>query len=208
MGHSASILSLLTMRSPERPKKKAGSAYNQRRLRPDEEQLWQELSKSIKPLSLSDGNKKIAALVTPSLSKKKPQHQSIAPDDGRLFSSPSIKQVFLHGKAPGLDRKTQVRMRRGQVRLEGRLDLHGMIQTEAYRALLNFIEAAYYDGRRSVLVITGKGLTRDGEVGVLRQAVPRWLNEQPLNALIKGFGYAARQHGGEGALYVLIRKKK
>ena len=116
--------------------------------------------------------------------------------------------TFQHGKAPGLDRKTQIRMRRGQVQIDGRLDLHGMTQAGAHRALLNFVEAAYHEGRRNILVITGKGLTRDGEIGVLRRAVPNWLNDAPMNAWIKGFDHAARQHGGEGALYVLIRRKR
>ena len=89
-----------------------------------------------------------------------------------------------------------------------RLDLHGLTQNKAHHQLLSFIENAYHDGWKSVLVITGKGTTLDGEVGVLRRAVPRWLNESPLNAWIKGFDYAARGHGGEGALYILIRRKR
>jgi len=177
-------------------------------MRADETVLWEEITKSITPLILKN---RAAPLRSPKTSyeqndPKQPQPKSLIlnPPAHVRPANPS----FQHGKAPGLDRKTQTRMRRGQVQIDGRLDLHGMTQTGAHRALLNFIEAAYHEGRRSVLVITGKGLTRDGEIGVLRRAVPSWLNEVPMNAWIKGFDHAARQHGGEGALYVLIRRRR
>ncbi|NQW01475.1 MAG: Smr/MutS family protein [Rhodospirillales bacterium] len=99
-------------------------------------------------------------------------------------------------------------MRRGKVEIEARLDLHGMTQVEAHRSLLGFMERAHAGGKRSVLVITGKGLTRHGDIGVLRQAVPRWLNEPPIRAWIRGFDYAAPADGGEGALYILLRRKR
>lgn len=83
-----------------------------------------------------------------------------------------------------------------------------MTQREAHAALLRFIETAYHGGRRSVLVITGKGLQADGRIGVLRTAVPRWLNEAPLLQMIKAFDHAAPKDGGEGALYILLRKAR
>jgi len=59
-----------------------------------------------------------------------------------------------------------------------------------------------------VLVITGKGTRDTGEIGVLRQAVPGWLNAPPLKGLIHAFDYAARPHGGAGALYILLKRNK
>ncbi len=170
--------------------------------------LWEEVTKSVTPLTLKNPKNTISATKTPSVSEPNKQAQPNASCFEPFASTLPAHPSFEHGKAPGLDRKTQTRMRRGQVQIEGRLDLHGMTQTQAHRVLLNFLEDAYYGGRRSVLVITGKGLTRDGEIGVLRRAVPRWLNEPPMSAWIKGFDYAARQHGGEGAIYVLIRRKR
>jgi len=117
-------------------------------------------------------------------------------------------QKFEHGQGDGLDRVSRKNMRRGKVKVEGRLDLHGMIQAEAHRNLLVFLEHAYLSGRRCVLVITGKGMTLNGETGVLRNAVPGWLNEHPVNQWIRGFDYAAPADGGQGALYVLLRRKK
>jgi DNA-nicking Smr family endonuclease len=107
-----------------------------------------------------------------------------------------------HGAAPGVDRRTAMKLHRGQMQIQGRLDLHGRTQDDAYRALTSFIDGARGAGRRSVLVITGKGQ------GVLKSAVPRWLNQPPLRAHVLSFGYAQQRDGGSGALYVLLRKSR
>ncbi len=113
-----------------------------------------------------------------------------------------------HGSAPGLDKRTQVRLRRGKVTVEARLDLHGMTQTQAYEALGRFVDRAQERGYKTVLVVTGKGLRGDGQVGVLRQAVPRWLNEPGFRARVHAFDHAAPADGGEGALYIMVRRRK
>ena len=92
--------------------------------------------------------------------------------------------------------------------IEARLDLHGMTQSQAHDRVFRFLEAARNNGLRTVLVITGKGLRRDGQIGVLRSAVPRWLNEPPLRDWIMAFDHAAPRDGGEGALYILLRRRK
>ena len=112
-----------------------------------------------------------------------------------------------HGSQPGLDKATAKRLRRGKVEIEGRIDLHGMTQDEARPALERFIEAAWRNDKREVLVITGKGTRADGSIGVLRQAVPQWLNAQPNRARITAFTHAAAKDGGEGALYVRIKRR-
>ena len=83
-----------------------------------------------------------------------------------------------------------------------------MTQTEAHRELIGFLTRAYGQGKRCVLVITGKGTRESGEIGVLRRAVPGWLNAPPLKGLIHAFDHAARSHGGEGALYILLKRNK
>ena len=112
-----------------------------------------------------------------------------------------------HGDQPGLDKSTQKRLRRGKVKIEARLDLHGMTQNEARPALADFIDRAWYAGKREVLVITGKGTRADGSVGVLREAVPRWLNDAENRTRVTAFTHAAAKDGGEGALYVRIKKR-
>jgi len=109
------------------------------------------------------------------------------------------------GHAPGVDRRTAEKHRRGRLPVEARLDLHGLTQEEAHRALERFLPHAQESGCRSVLVITGKG-ARDGARGVLKEAVPRWLNLPPLRPLILSFSWAQPKDGGSGALYVLLRR--
>ena len=106
----------------------------------------------------------------------------------------------------GLDRRNAQRLKRGQMAIEARLDLHGMTQVEAHGALARFIARSFGEGRRAVLVITGKGM-RDGE-GVLRRAVPRWLDDPALRPMILAREEAQPRHGGAGALYVLLRRQR
>ena len=113
------------------------------------------------------------------------------------------------GDAPGVDKRTARRLQRGEIKIEGRLDLHGKTQAEAFAALEDFIGAAYRSGKRCVLVITGKGLRpAEGRVGVLREQVPRWLNRPGLREKILSFRTAQPRDGGEGALYVLIKRAR
>lgn len=79
---------------------------------------------------------------------------------------------------------------------------------EAHEALIRFIEEAYLSSKKTLLVITGKGTRPDGAIGVLRSAVPRWLNEPPMRQWVRAFDHAAPADGGEGALYVLLRRRK
>ncbi len=116
------------------------------------------------------------------------------------------------------ERRKMRRIGTGRIDIEARIDLHGMRQAEAHAALRRFLTRAHADGRRWVLVITGKGapLDREREAddvgygsierGVLRRNVPRWLAEPELRAIVVGYATAAIRHGGEGALYVQLRK--
>ena len=105
----------------------------------------------------------------------------------------------------GLDRRTWLRLKRGQVAIEQTLDLHGRTQDEAHRALARFLAAAQAAGCRCVLVVTGKGVESGG---TLRHMVPRWLNESANREHIVAFCPAQARHGGGGALYVLLRRRR
>ena len=109
------------------------------------------------------------------------------------------------GTLPAIDRRTAERLRRGQIPIEATIDLHGLTQDEAFGAIESFLAESLQGGRRCVLVITGKGTARDGG-GVLRSAVPRWLTEGIYREHLIGIAVAFPQHGGEGALYVLLRR--
>jgi DNA-nicking Smr family endonuclease len=105
-------------------------------------------------------------------------------------------------------------LEKGRLPVEARLDLHGMRQRDAHAALRRFLKSAQGKGFRHVLVITGKGAAPDESRpfyetdarGVLRQAVPHWLSQPDLAQVVVSFSAAPRGLGGEGALYVRLRK--
>ena len=115
--------------------------------------------------------------------------------------------------------KRAKRLRRGALEIEDRLDLHGMRQAEAHRALRSFLLSAHARGLRHVKVVTGKGRSNEQDdrpfdlhasdrPGVLKRLVPSWLSESDLAAVVVSFTGAGKQHGGEGALYVHLRRKR
>nr|WP_210340556.1 Smr/MutS family protein [Methylocystis sp. Sn-Cys] len=104
-----------------------------------------------------------------------------------------------------IDHRTRVKIKRGRLEVGAKLDLHGMRQDEAQRALNAFLRRAQAEGAKVAIIVTGKGLSRE-EGGVLRRVVPMWLQAPNLRDVVVGFGEAARHHGGEGALYVQIRR--
>jgi DNA-nicking Smr family endonuclease len=106
----------------------------------------------------------------------------------------------------GIDRANAERLKRGLHRIEARLDLHGMTQAEAYRALSTFIRASRDAGRRCVLVITGRGLGQS-RPGILKSSVPRWLEEPELRPHVLAIAPAQPHHGGPGATYLLLRRR-
>ena len=125
---------------------------------------------------------------------------------------PLIKQspTRSHGDTPGVDGRTAAKLKRGLLPIDGTLDLHGLTREEAAAELTRFINTRQAAGARCLLVITGKGINQGGHgdwsPGVLRQAVPEWLNAPPLAAKVLAFSYAQPQHGGSGALYVLLKR--
>ena len=120
--------------------------------------------------------------------------------------APKPVRALAAGDYTGMDRRTAERFRKGKMAIEGRLDLHGMYQDAAHAALNDFIRASAAQGRRKVLVITGRG-SREG-TGVLRERLPQWLNQPPCSDHVVSFTTARPQHGRDGALYVLLRRKR
>ena len=123
---------------------------------------------------------------------------------GQHSASPSYPPLAFDRFA-GIDRANSERLKRGLRKIEARLDLHGMTQTEAHRALAAFIGRSRDAGRRCVLVITGRGLGHDGP-GILKSAVPRWLQEPELRQHVLAMAPAQSRHGGAGATYLLLRR--
>jgi DNA-nicking Smr family endonuclease len=108
-----------------------------------------------------------------------------------------------------LERRMRQRVSRGQAPIQGIIDLHGMRQDEAHRALLNFISRKHHEGATVVIVVTGKGgVTTDRERGVLKRMVPHWLADPGMRRCVLGYEEAAQHHGGGGALYVRLRRNR
>lgn len=182
-----------------------------RGLSTDEARLWAQVAETVTPLPGRCKPGKVRGLGTSvPATEEKPRSRLRIPlqPQNPAPRAPRPRPADLsHGHAPGLDRRTAQRLKRGKVDIEGRIDLHGLTQIEAQRALTAFVTQSVAAGRRAVLVITGKGLRPDGRVGVLRSSVPHWLNTSPLRPLVRAFSYAAPADGGEGALYVLLTRK-
>lgn len=176
-------------------------------LSPDEVRIWQAVATSVTPLpgrvvpALPEDVDDISAAPPAAAAAPAPALPRPAPPP-----APRVLPALDHGTTPGLDKRSAERMKKGEMEIDGRLDLHGMTQDTAHAALVGFISRAYDSGRRCLLVITGKGY-REG-TGVLRANVPRWLNQSPCRERILGFSHARPQHGGEGALYVLIKRRR
>jgi DNA-nicking Smr family endonuclease len=173
-----------------------------RQLSEEEEALWNGFARSITPLRHPQKTRE-KTLLPPAAKKLQPQRPAPPPPTPPTPPTPPL--------AP-LERRLKQRVARGRAPIDARIDLHGFTQNEAYRALLRFLERAQADGRRIVLVVTGKGgresHDRASERGVLRRQVPLWLELPEFRALVVGFGNAHAGHGGDGALYVRLRRRR
>jgi DNA-nicking Smr family endonuclease len=177
-----------------------------RQLSDEERALWKNIARSVKPL------RKLMETVEP-LSEPLPKSP---PPKPRTKSAGPAPHVVASPKSPPLaplDRRLKQRVARGREPIEARLDLHGMTQAQAHTALLRFLRRAHADGVRTVLVVTGKGLrnqdhSQDHERGVLRRQVPMWLALPEFRLLVVGFDAAHVGHGGQGALYVRLRRTR
>jgi len=167
-------------------------------LSPEDLELWLHINQDIKPLAVK---KKLGI-------KAKDLKRSFYPSPNKLsFPKPNSLPNILDSLHPSfLNNQTLGRkIKKHQLFIEGRLDLHGLTQGQAYQELLDFIDQSQLYHKRCVLVITGKGSSLSTP-GVLKQHVPLWLSTSPLKEKVISFSYAHSQHGGQGALYIHLRK--
>lgn len=151
-------------------------------------------------------------------SEAHPAPEPPAPFDFRASAEPLISidtapdPMAPRRAPPRMDAKAFARMKRGRLEPEARLDLHGMFADSAHRRLRQFLLHSHAAGRRLVLVITGKGREAPGLAperrGVLRTSLPVWLAQSPLNAIVLDYAPAHQRHGGGGAYYIYLRRRK
>jgi len=178
-----------------------------RSLSPEERRLWSHVARHVKPMP--------GKVLPPEPEPEEKPATAPAPRIG--LSSPILppappQKPALPPLAP-VERKTLQALRRGRKDVDSVIDLHGMRQEEAHFALLRFLHRAQGSGHGLVLVITGKGgaAVDNGlfeERGVLRRMVPHWLRLPDVRSLVIGFEEASPQHGGSGALYVRLRRRR
>ncbi len=190
-----------------------------RRLNDDDLALWRKVTDRTERLDLK-------TLFTPAIDAPAPAPPAlrraksvvlgkpIAPAKPRTHDlKPSLHDQFRSAPVQ-MDQKAFGKLKRGKLKPEGRIDLHGMTLDLAHPALTGFILSAHAQGKRLVLVITGKGKQRDdgGPIpvrhGVLRHQVPQWLSMAPLSAAVLQITPAHISHGGTGAYYVYLRRQR
>jgi DNA-nicking Smr family endonuclease len=166
------------------------SRVKSRRLSEDERKLWREVTRRIAPLrrlvaEMEEDEAELTPPKTAPMRTAKPLPKSVP------------------AKTPPapvpLGRREKSKVARGRAGIDRRLDLHGHTQAEAHSVLLHFLRKASSDGAKLVLVITGKS-------GVLKRQVPLWLGLPEFRTLIVGYDTAHQRHGGEGALYLRLRR--
>ena len=182
-----------------------------RALSEEERALWESVAKQTKPLRKRSRAAKpqLAApdSETPVAAKAAAAPKAHPPAKVPRASRPDLPPAA-RPLAP-LGRRERSQLSRGRKEIDARLDLHGMTQTRAHRALSGFLQRAHSEGLTFVLVITGKGrMGAESERGVLRRQVPQWLSLPEFRSLVVGFEEAHIGHGGEGALYVRIRRSR
>lgn len=189
--------------------------HRARDLTDEDKILWHRIARTVKPLPgvavpenpeppvpAVSAPAVIAGMGTPQKPKSpKPQAQ----EPFKPFLPPYVPPVSKPRRDLELDDPTHRKIAKEKLAIDARIDLHGMFQPDAHGTLLAFLHRAHASGQRHVLVITGKGKLKAGD-GVLRRAVPGWFATAPFRGLVSAWATAAHHHGGDGALYVRLRK--
>jgi len=185
-----------------------------RPLGPDEQRLWRAVLSTVRPLA---GRELPAAPKVMPKDALKAAHKTLPAPPGAgqraraaMAGSPASASGLsrTQGAGPstvqGIEPNRARRIFLGREPIGARIDLHGLGQDQARAALLAFLQRAQADGLRAALVITGKGLSGDG---VLRRRAPEWLAEPALRGVVAGVAHAHPRHGGDGALYVALKRR-
>ncbi|MFZ1153207.1 MAG: Smr/MutS family protein [Xanthobacteraceae bacterium] len=174
---------------------------SRRRLSDDERALWRGFARGVTPLRHSAGAP-LDVAPDQAVREMPPPAQSVPKERAHAKQPPALAQF---------DRRLRQRVARGRAAIDARLDLHGMTQKQAHGALLRFLAQAQAQDAKLALVVTGKGIggaaDSASERGVLRRQVPLWLPLPEFRRFIVSFQQAHASHGGEGALYLRLRRR-
>ena len=177
----------------------------------DDKILWEKVTQSVRRMNPQPDFQTPKQRGGPKTGPQKKggidRSQSLQTGQAKAKTSPdkTMPTDFRLGETSGIDRTSARRMKRGQVPIEDRLDLHGLSQEQAQKKVKAFIGSAVHKNFRHVLIITGKG--RDGH-GILREKVPEWLKDAPLCYHLNAISYAQPKDGGTGALYIRLKRQR
>jgi DNA-nicking Smr family endonuclease len=181
-----------------------------RKLSVEDRILWSRVAKSTRPLperqSQLDAFDAFLAEEQATESSRVEQTGKAAPPQGDPQIPQAVPKPAPQHRHHPFERPVKRKIAKGRLPLEARIDLHGLFQSEAHAMLLDFLLRAHQRGMRHVLVITGKGSSMGSE-GALKRAVPFWFSKPEFRYLISSYEDAARQHGGEGALYIRLARQ-
>ena len=186
-----------------------------RDVREEEHALWQEVTRDVR----RPRRKRLVAAAVETRVADKPKPAHLKPALRPVLPPVKTKP---HIVTAGLDGSTAEKLKRGKIVPEATLDLHGLTQAQAHTRLNAFVRSSSESGRRCVLVVTGKGAPKSNPAtvdqgfvmptrtksGVLRLMVPRWLDEGDASSVVAGTQAAHQRHGGDGALYVYLRRRR
>lgn len=183
-----------------------------RKLGKEERVLWGKVARTARPISgrmeelltFEDVEGEPVALPPVPAAKAIPPFPQMIVEPVPDLSAPTAKKDRVHHP---LEKPVKRKLTRGRLALEARIDLHGMFQSEAHAVLLDFLVRAHERGLRHVLVITGKGRSM-GSDGALKRAVPMWFSKPEYRHLISSYEDASMNHGGDGALYVRLSRRR
>ena len=199
---------------------------NNKKISSSDLKLWRQILDKVEPIrksgrtkvinqeeSVVDENKIISSVVSEQSTIKKEirQKKVINEESSNITSNINSEKKVVF---TGIHRRLEQKMLRGQIKIDSTLDLHGMTQEEAKDATVNFVKMAKKNNLNIVLIITGKGISKDNKDdgyrnryarGVLNQNLPNWLKLPQIRNDINGYRYANIKHGGEGAYYILLK---
>jgi len=191
------------------------SGRGRRKLSEEEAVLWHRVGKTVTPL-------RDRPLSLPPVSQEEAEREFVAamqqgkPRSPKKAADSDIKSPVVHHPRPPapkrqpkpepvIDRPTTRKIAKGRISIDASVDLHAMTQDQAHDRLYFFLADQRARGARHVLVVTGKGRSLGSE-GVLKRMVPVWLSSARFAELVSGYASASRHHGGEGAIYVRLRR--
>ncbi len=200
--------------------KESASSFSKGRLRllsAEEIALWLAVTKTVSPRPSSTVPQ---APAPPGRGKVQAEQPAPSQPADQTAKAEPKRPPSPRAKTPPLapiERRLRQKLSRGRMAPDAAIDLHGLRRHEAFLALRDFLSKAQRDGAKLVLVVTGKGgrglglesgLFEDEPAGVLRRSVPQWLRDPDYHSIVLGFEEASRPHGGGGALYVRIKRRR